>query len=215
MKYVFVGDIHGRWELVEKALAREGKKVFVGDFMDSFNRSPADMGKCLALVLAAIENGEAEAIYGNHDLAYIMSRHRCSGNTHENRMVFQLYQQRIMEVFKPHLIIDKNVLVTHAGLTKQIWDAGKLTLSNMDKKLTAWWPKDISPASPVHWVGRYRGGWDSVGGTFWCDWNGEFEPIPKLIQVFGHTAGNGIRRKEDSYCIDCLEREESFLEMDL
>lgn len=56
-----------------------------------------------------------------------------------------------------------------------------------------------------------------LGGLFWCDFRQEFEPVPGLTQVFGHTASGGdtIRRVADSYCIDCLDRSKEFLELEL
>ena len=212
MKYIFVGDIHGKPEVVEEALSREGKKIFVGDFMDSFDRTPANMGMCLELVLNAIEKGEAEAIYGNHELSYMNMHHRCSGYSHKNLYMFHEFDPKVEQLFKPHILLAPNFLVTHAGLTKQIWDQQKLTLENLDEKLTEWWPDN---SSPVHQIGRYRGGYANVGGTFWCDWNAEFRPVPNLTQVFGHTAGQGIRQIENSYCIDCLDHEINFLEMEI
>jgi len=138
MKYVFVGDIHGKVEAVEKALRMEGKKIFVGDFMDSFDRTPRDMGRCLHLVCEAIREGTAEAIFGNHELSYLNPHHRCSGYSSKNRFMFQEYWGEVEKLFLSHLILAPNVLITHAGLTKQIWDEHNLTLDNLNEKLTEW-----------------------------------------------------------------------------
>lgn len=212
-KFVFIGDIHGKSELVEAALARDGKKIFVGDFIDSFDHSIADHRKCYELVLAAIKSGEAESIFGNHELSYLMIHHRCSGHTSARRDLMQEFELDIRKYFVPFILLQKDFLVSHAGLTKQIWDRNLLTLESLPQALAEWWP-DFR--SPMHHIGQYRGGRDSVGGLFWCDFNREFEPVPGLTQVFGHTAagGNGIRRKGDSYCIDCLERSREFLELE-
>jgi len=64
MKYTFVGDIHGRWEAVKEALQRDGEVIFVGDFVDSFDRSVDDQEKCLQLVIEAIKRNKAKAIGG-------------------------------------------------------------------------------------------------------------------------------------------------------
>lgn len=212
MNYVFVGDIHGKAELVESALAKEGKKIFVGDFIDSFDRSIAEHRKCYELVLAAIKDGEAEAIFGNHELSYLMIHHRCSGFSSARQSLMQEYELEIRKYFVPFILLQKDFLVSHAGLTKQIWDQNSLTLESLPQTLAEWWP---DPRSPMHQIGRYRGGYDSVGGLFWCDFRQGFEPVSGLTQVFGHTPGVGIRRVEDSYCIDCLDRSKEFLELEL
>lgn len=220
MKHIFIGDVHGKVEAVEAALAKEGKKIFVGDFIDSFDRSTADHKKCYDLVFDAIDKGEAEAIYGNHELSYILQdRHRCSGWNGERQLLMTHYGKMIQDRFKPYILLKPDFLVSHAGLTNQLWNKGTLTLRSLPEYLEKWWP-DVS--SPMHFIGKYRGGWDSVGGLFWCDFNAEFEPIPGLTQVFGHTRSigrrflqEGIRRIEDSYCIDCLDRKLEFLEMDV
>ncbi len=214
MKVIFIGDIHGKVEAVQRALDKSAdQRIFVGDFMDSFDRPWYDHLKCLRLVLDAVKAGEADAIYGNHELSYLMPFHRCSGWSSQNENTMLQNRVEIEALFKPHILLAPDFLVTHAGLTSQLWKKKHLTLENLEENLTKWWPK-IS--SPVHQIGNYRGGISSVGGTFWCDFKMEFNPIKGLTQVFGHTAGDGIRKKgESSFCIDCLDYKHEFLEMDL
>ena len=211
MKYVFVGDIHGKVECVEAALAKEGKKIFVGDFIDSFTRSVKDHKKCYDLVFDAIDRGEAESILGNHELSYIFSRHRCSGWNSKRDYLMKMYQKIILDKFKPFLLLNESFLVTHAGLTRQLWDRKKLVFKDLENVLINWWENLDSPA---HWIGRYRGGPDDFGGIFWCDFNMEFTPIPGLKQVFGHTPVKSIRQIDQSFCIDCLDKEHNFLELE-
>ena len=212
MKYIFIGDVHGQVEHVERALAMDGKKIFVGDFVDSFNRSPIEQRKCVDLVLAAIKAGEAESIFGNHELSYLQpNRHMCSGFNSETRRLLLEIRNEVETLFKPFILIENEVLVTHAGLSRDIWDHENMTKDTMVQQLTTWWP-DVQ--SPMHWIGRRRGGYNYCGGTFWCDWT-EFEPVPDLTQVFGHSTGRMIRQKEQSFCIDCLKDEPNLLTMDL
>lgn len=214
MKYVFVGDIHGKVDAVEEALSREGHKVFVGDFIDSFDHNVEDHKKCYDLVFEAIDKGEATALYGNHELSYYISSQRCSGWHPERNSLMQSYKGDIYRRFKNYLILEGSILVTHAGLTKQLWDEHKLTLENLDKTLKIW---KNNYNSPMYWIGAARGGpiYNTYGGTFWCDFRHEFQPVDELMQVFGHTRGEGIRQKGNSFCIDCLDREYTFLEMEI
>lgn len=215
MKYVFVGDIHGKWEAVEAALKLDGKKIFVGDFIDSFDRSLEDHKKCYDLVFDAIDKGEAEAIFGNHELSYLLPNiHRCSGWNTEREMLMIHYKSRLWEKFKPFLFLNNTTLVSHAGLCQTLWRSFGLTLENVQQTLFEWWDRH-NTNSPAHFIGRYRGGFKDVGGIFWCDYNVEFHPIPELSQIFGHTRGNGIRHDTNAYCIDCLDREKKFLELEI
>jgi len=212
LKYVFVGDIHGKVEQVERALAKEGRKIFVGDFMDSFDRSWESHARCLDLVIGAIEQGEAEAIYGNHELSYLYPHHRCSGWTEQNQHIMLSRRESVEKLFKSHIMISERFLVSHAGLTEQLWVKKHLDFETLDATLTKWWPRTNSA---MHQIGHYRGGFNSVGGMFWCDFKAEFRPIKGLTQVFGHTAGDSIRKLGDNFCIDCLDFKHEFLEMDL
>jgi len=212
MKHIFVGDVHGKVEQVERALDKEGRKIFVGDLMDSFDRSWADHAKCLDLVLSAVGAGEADVIYGNHELSYLQPHHKCSGWTEDRCLMMRQYRQQIETTFKPYILLSDRFLVSHAGLTEQIWKEKHLTFENLESTLQGWWPKT---SSPMHWIGYYRGGFNSVGGMFWCDFRAEFRPIKGLTQVFGHTAGDSIRQLGDNFCIDCLDKKHDFLEMDL
>lgn len=216
MKYTFVGDIHGKVDAVRAALDMDGQIVFVGDFMDSFDQPAANHRSCLQLVLDAIRAGKAQAIYGNHELSYTMTRvHRSSGWSASGQAIMLSHDAEIRELFRPHLLLADNVLVTHAGLTRQIFEEHALTVAQLDEYLALWWHDRWSP---VHGIGTCRGGNDPVGGTFWCDYNREFEPIPGLTQVFGHTAsGSGgiIRCRENSYNVDCLDVAQKFLTLEI
>jgi len=210
MKYTFVGDIHGKVDCVEHALDKDGKIVFVGDFMDSFNKPLEDQKVCLDLVLDAIEKGKAEALLGNHELSYLQpAQHRCSGFSTITDIVMIHYRNRLFAKFKKFLWID-NFLITHAGLHPRVnelrgerdWDE---------------WAND--PESSAHQVGRSRGGWSKYGGIFWCDFNRDFEPIDGINQIFGHTRGDSIRTKHTehslNFCIDCLDSRMEFLELEI
>lgn len=212
MKYVFVGDIHGKWEVVEEALQREGHKVFVGDFVDSFTRTTDDMEKCLSLVLDAIKKNEADAIFGNHELSYLMpNKHLCSGRTSSTAEMMKSWESNLWNSFKPFIKLPGNFLITHAGAHYTVYPAVKLERFN-----------ELS--SPMHWIGWYRGGHSKVGGIFWCDFNKEFRPVTGINQVFGHSSAGGqvgIRKFVDNkttthnYCIDCLDHVHDFLEIEL
>ena len=207
-KYVIVGDIHGKPEQVEEALQRDGTVIFVGDFMDSFDRSVEDQVRALLLALDAVDVGKAKVIFGNHELSYLMPEHECSGWTAAASVHMGHLKERMWKTMVPFVHLPGDFLVTHAG-------AHPLVLPHVDELAFA------DHASPLHWIGRSRGGRDKVGGVFWCDFNREFVPTAGVNQVFGHTARggrNGIRRLNDTgfdYCVDCLDYKTDFLSLDL
>ena len=214
-KYVFVGDIHGRVRDVERALTRPGKKIFVGDFVDSYTESAGKQQACLEMVLHSIKRAESQAVFGNHELSYMIPEHRCSGWNLETNLVIQKYKEEMYQLFKPYIFIEPNILVTHAGLSKFWWDKHDLTLDNLCDTLDDWWKDN---ASPMHKIGYTRGGQAPRGGTFWCHYPDEFEPIPDLVQIFGHTSDREIRGDGENFCIDNSRTQiggMTFLEMEI
>ena len=188
MKTMVIGDIHGRVEIVEKALATEYPLIFVGDYLDSWNRSVVDQIKSLELVLDAIKNNRAVGILGNHEMSYLNRSCRCSGFSNATSI-------HIMSMdLKPLVdyVYCEGFLISHAGVSQLMLDYNKITLEQYlkDKKFED--------------VGYSRGGWSPIGGLRWCDWS-EFKPIESQPQIVGHTIQRSIQQKDNSYCIDVLE----------
>lgn len=200
MKTLIVGDIHGKVDVVERALAQEHPVTFVGDYLDSYDHPVDDHLKCLELVEAAIDSGKATALLGNHELSYLMPKMRCSGwNPKMATHVDQKWGAILREKFLGFLFFEPNILIVHGGLDKRIWDKYNLTLESMPQALAEWL---ADPDSPAYWIGQSRGGIKPCGGLFWCDFEREFRPIDGLIQIVGHTRGSGLREKFGNFCID-------------
>ena len=212
MKTLIVGDIHGKVEVVEKALAQEHPVIFLGDIADSFDRKLIHHLKCFSLIFNAINDGKARCIYGNHELSYIEPRMRCSGynpvmQTHMDGSI----KQEMEKLFEHFIWFKPNILISHAGLTYPLYDIHNLELDTLKDRLDEW-EDDIK--SPMYAIGQSRGGLSKHGGMFWCDWS-EFEPVPGLIQIVGHTRGKEMRQKEQSFCIDYNDFQSEFFYMDL
>jgi len=196
IKTLFVGDIHGKLDIVERALEQQYPVVFVGDIVDSFDKTIEEQLKCLELIFEAIDKEKAQCLYGNHELSYIHPQKMiCSGYKSAMQMHFNGgLKEKIETRFKHFLFFEPNILITHAGLT-----AGLAKSDDITKQLNEW-VKDIY--SPAYWISRARGGIHSTGGIYWCDFNNDFTPIPELIQIFGHTSGKTLRHIDQSFCID-------------
>jgi len=89
LAYDIVGDIHGHGNLLEKLLLKLGyskrsgvfihpkrKVIFCGDFIDRGSQNI----KAVDIVMKMCENGEAFAIPGNHDLAYVQYHTKLPGS---------------------------------------------------------------------------------------------------------------------------------------
>lgn len=209
MKAIVVGDIHGHVDSVEAALAFDGKTIFVGDYLDSFNQPVENQIRCLTMVMDAIEDNPDKTVglLGNHEMSYLDQTMRCSGYNPETQTYVDHLRERMLSLLGTYHW-EQGVLVSHAGVSKKL-------LFRRDQELG-----DYLSAGDFNQIGYFRGGYDPVGGLFWCDFR-EIEPIPGVVQVVGHTASkghsevDGVREfKQDGgtvWCVDNLDRKKEVL----
>lgn len=218
MKIIFIGDLHGKHEIVDKVMDKDGFKIFLGDFMDSYDRSVKDHELTIQKVLTAVKSREAASVIGNHEMSYLFpDRHRCSGWDPIREVMFKPYHIEIFKYCEPFIKLPGNFVVSHAGFNKH--SIKGLSLDDDDGEVDSW---AFDMESEANWIGWARGGRNPKGGIYWMDWNSEFQPIPGINQIVGHTRGKGIRiqctENQDSYnyCVDCLDYgEPKFLELEL
>jgi hypothetical protein len=224
---IFIGDLHGNVQFLNALQRRfpDHFKIFVGDFVDSRTAaSRNDELSCLDTVLNLIEQGKARACFGNHEWSYLEPAIRCSNYTAEFDQQLKPYKDRMKRFLEFFVWLpDQKILVTHAGITLKLWNECGFTVKTAAAKLAEWSMLPVMD-SPASWIGMSRGGMDPIGGIFWCDYYTEFEPVPGLIQIFGHTSAltggkvakdqaQGIRKRGNSYNIDCLVRTWEVLEL--
>jgi hypothetical protein len=230
-KHIFVGDIHGDVGIIRALPEKfpDHHLIFVGDFLDSFTYPSSYQVECVRLVLDYIRTGRATSLFGNHEFSYLGPRQLlASGYNPITNAQFMPLVSDVRRAFKPFVYFSASrVLVTHAGLTKQLWDEHELTIDTLESTLLDWF-RARECQSPFYAIGRARGGWDRWGGPLWCDYQKEFTPIPGLAQVFGHSAsmrpvqhcvekrvGKLIRvLDENNYNVDCLQHGQEVLEFD-
>lgn len=156
--------------------------------------------------------------------------HRCSGynNIWDETLKGDL-SRGLMQYGEAAIFLEPDIVVTHAGLTKQVWNALELDLEDIEGDAEHLFE---SNNATWHGIGRSRGGIKPYGGAYWCDWYDDFEPVEGVRQVTGHTAltaeqlriGGPKNFKETSperswlrqspngdWNIDCLDRGEEFL----
>ena len=211
MDTLVVGDLHGKVEIAEEVLGDKGtnKIIFIGDYLDSFDRRVEDQIKLLDLVLDACESNPETvyALLGNHELSYMDATQRCSGWKLTTQFSVDERLARMQKVLVPAVQHDAGWLLTHAGVSKQWASRFKGPPEEAVQTCTE---------DELFVVGRSRGGVANCGGPLWCDYYDEFLPIPGLRQIFGHTARTesvpGIRTDDgENYCIDCLDRTKEIL----
>lgn len=204
MKAVIVGDIHGQVEVVEDALKLLDKGYhvhFMGDFLDSFHRSKEDQITSLRLVVDAI-NAEwnVSSNLGNHERSYTYEE-LCSGwSSHTQSLVDAFGRDRINNALVDYIWLE-GFLISHAGVSNKL-----LTCLGIDLRT---YLEDGLFGD----VGHARGGPAAYGGLYWCDWYREFEPIPGVDQIVGHSgyrpfgANIGIINEGNNWNVDCLEND--------
>jgi hypothetical protein len=217
---IIVGDLHGKIEVAEYWIKNKAHRnlIFIGDYLDSFNRSIEDQYELLEMVLDAAENMEnVYALMGNHELSYLMpEKYQASGYKYELAKKIEYLHPRMWENLKLWLV-NNEFLISHAGFRPEfIGNVGyKLTreqkLVAIDEKL-----KTI-PQQDFFMIGKSRGGYYPHGGPLWLDWYDEFKNLERVRQVVGHTArrktgdNSGIMRRRGSINIDCLDRKNEVL----
>lgn len=208
-KVLIIGDLHGRLSIVEKAFRSGYKCVFIGDYLDSYDKSPMEQVETLGAVLGAV-GGKPDmytALIGNHELSYLDRDMQCSGYTVQTQMYLKVFQNDIEKYLKPYTYVG-NFLVSHAGVSQAFLEHNDITL---DEYLTK---------GDYNQIGYTRGGAHQIGGLYWCDWFQEFEPIPGQPQIVGHSgyrppgSYEGILERDGNFNVDCYEYKEQFLLVD-
>ena len=226
MKHLIIGDVHGDLLIIDLAVEHypDHHLLFLGDLVDSFDKPVSTQIECVYKVLDLINKGKADCILGNHELSYFHYHLRASGWTVAMNAHLQPIRREIEKNFLPYVYFSQhNVLVSHAGLTKPLWEAFSGVKAPLDCEVLKAWSKDIH--SPFYSIGYARHGLSKFGGLVWCDWQEEFRPIPGLTQVVGHTASKGGHRRfketkdgelriinGNNWNIDCLQRSLDVLE---
>ncbi|MCM1323282.1 MAG: metallophosphoesterase [Acetobacter sp.] len=191
MKILCVGDIHAKtWIIpsVQRLFESESfdKVVFLGDYLDDWNATPAD-NEMVATQLTKLYEQYGRHIvllWGNHDLSNIRKgAFICSGYSPANIVAANILSKLPLQFAYGH----GNLLLTHAGVTNS-------------------WRKSVGLAEPIRYGAQYfadklnelkaecynrtgtmRGGVDDPSPV-WADLEElKLDPVPNIDQVVGHT----------------------------
>ena len=218
IRYNIIGDIHGRkcW----KELIKENcTNIFVGDYLDPYESMPYEelIQNFRKIIAYKQAHPETILLYGNHDLHYLTDADKSSrfDNMHalQNRQFFQETKSLFHGIA---YAINNDVLITHAGVTKEWYekefgeyngepisevaeDINNLWLHNKREftfRTNAIYLSDAYGESPTHspiWIRPWvLAEHNLFAGT----------PIK---QIFGHTQIDDITIIDDNLiCVDCL-----------
>jgi hypothetical protein len=170
--------------------------VFLGDYFDNYDDTPMDALRMANWLVDSLKDQTRTHLLGNHDMAYFYpgSFTSCSEFGYSKKVVIDKVLGRHINKFKFFSWIG-DILLTHAGLSKNILDYNRIHASSM-KAVYRMMSRESERAAVklkgggFHWfaaVSRIRGGYNRAGGIFWGDLT-EFVPVPGIRQIFGHTA---------------------------
>lgn len=209
-----VGDIHGRVEIVRAVLKDPTfhRVVFLGDFLDSFTRSPEDQFESMRLALdAQRENPEqVTVLLGNHELSYFYPREHGASGWNRHTAALLAASDYTLDEFKRSTLVGEedsawSCIATHAGVNREWMRQKEIDFYTFESLVQT---LNNIPLAVFAEVGYSRGGFHPLGGPLWNDLS-DHRGSYTFRQVFGHTqARKGdepFRKVVDDYCIDCLD----------
>jgi len=205
MKVLVIPDVHNKVHLVEGIFKKEtsaDRAIFLGDIFDDYDDNPDIVKGVAKWVKRYLADSRVTFLWGNHDVSYAFP----NGTTK-----FYGYTEQKFRAIREILSEDhfaqwkffwacQGFLLTHAGLHPDFlppfWREQDVTMDKVKKFLHVESEKclrEISDPQGYHWfflIGdarcRFKRG-AKAGGILWCDAREEFESVPNLSQVFGHT----------------------------
>lgn len=233
MATIIISDLHNRVDWVEPALLLlkpYDNVIFLGDYFDDFNDTPEDVANSANWLKQSLSKPNRIHLCGTHDIWYRFPDNQyiqASGNTKEKSdAINHIITEKdwgLLKLFH----YEQGFLFTHAGLHAYFINKfafeNKISLQGeiIDKIVKPATEKaliDVSNNRTNEWLdaGFARGGMQAVGGITWLDWDDEFEPVPELNQIVGHTQmkypGEKSTQNSKNYCLDTKNKHIGILE---
>lgn len=207
MKTIVISDLHNRVDWVEKALDSDIIKpydnvIFLGDYFDDFHATKKDTERTALWLKESLKHTNREHLIGTHDLFYMFPKNEflmVSGNSKSKaNVISKILSSEDWKKLKMYTV-EQDFLLSHAGVHSFLLESfmkdgivpetlqeivGTIIKPATDNALV-WASKGSSDA----WIqpGWARHGNQIYGGIIWLDWIDEFEPIPNINQIVGHT----------------------------
>lgn len=216
MKTLHIADVHEelatlRW-ILEQYESTVDWTVFHGDFMDSYayQGDPRAGVMMFRWLRDAVNEPRRSFLFGNHDIQYAFDvcGLYCSG-FNETKKIMGLeidHNQNFWKQFKLFEYIN-GFLCSHAGINSTMLHPVKgFDIDYLrEQEQKCFQDLTLNIMNPMVGAGRARGGPFPNGGITWQDFDKEFVSIPEVKQLFGHTPGQDVRLRDNSYCFDCYD----------
>lgn len=215
MKTIIISDLHNRVDWVEPVLSsiQYDRVVFLGDYFDDFDDTVTDVKKVAKWLKRSLSKPNRIHLCGTHDMRYRFPNNpfiRVSGNfVEKSKEINHIITKKDWNKLKLYCC-EQTFLLTHAGLHPYI--VGTNDFRQIIKPATEKALQDVGNGKTNIWLdaGVARGGSQPFGGITWLDWHDEFEPIPHLNQIVGHTQLRCPEEKSTenskNYCLDTRNR---------
>lgn len=201
---LIIPDIHNRFYEAEGIIMKESpdKIVFLGDYFDDFGDTMECALQTAVWLKQSMEIPNRIHLLGNHDLSYMDYTHRCAGWNESKQYVINKSGVDLTRLKLYTYVGDW--LCTHAGLSNEFYDAYNHLGLNPYNFLQRY-ENDSKLRHRLYQVSPFRGGRDGIAGILWCDYE-EFEDIPNVKQIFGHTHDVKPRVTYNHICLDTFLR---------
>lgn len=218
---VIISDLHNRVDWIEPTLSsiRYDRVIFLGDYFDDFNDTDEDITKVAKWLKQSLRQKKRVHLIGTHDMWYRFPYNRflmASGNTPRKSIIINgIISKEDWNKLKLYWC-EQGFLLTHAGLHQSFFKENsdyRFITSSIEKAL-----QDVGNGkiNPLLDAGFARGGLQSFGGITWLDWYDEFEPVPYLNQIVGHTQLMYPEEKSiensKNYCMDTRNKHIGIIE---
>ncbi|MDD5453880.1 MAG: metallophosphoesterase [Candidatus Ratteibacteria bacterium] len=216
MKTIIISDLHNRVDWVEPALSslQYDKVIFLGDYFDDFYDNLDDIKKVAKWLKQSLPKPDRIHLCGTHDMWYRFPNNpylQASGNTMQKlNVINQILTDDDWNLLRLYYY-EQGFLLTHAGVHSFLFGNNNLSIQemlNLIKSETEKALQDVKNGkiNPCLDAGFARRGGQVVGGITWLDWHDEFEPVPHLNQIVGHTElkkpEKKITENSENYCLD-------------
>jgi hypothetical protein len=195
IRTLILSDLHNNWDRAEKIIKHVApdKIVFLGDYFDNWGDDYRIATETADWLGSSLEQKNRIHLMGNHDTNYAFGHrsYKCSGyEAGKDYAINALLSEDDWRKLPLHTWVG-SWLCSHAGVHNHFY-----TKYGSGKDFKAWLTETCDealqvafagkPAVPILMAGMSRGGRELHGGIDWCDAD-EFEPVPGVNQIFGHT----------------------------
>jgi hypothetical protein len=213
---LIIPDLHEKIDHADQIVAQfpdARSIIWLGDYWDSFEwqYQPPHWYRVAQWLIRASEDPRNIFLIGNHDQQYYghaVGQYLCSGYSRtKHGIILELMTARWLTTrcqwVYPVQHGDQLTVLSHAGLHPHHLHWGSAPSVQYFQQLNQQIHDRYAMGmpDPLLMCGRGRGG-SGFGGITWQDWNTEFQPLPGVRQVVGHTPHRKPCWYQQDLCLD-------------